>query len=225
VIESRAWEWDKVEEEYWLEPAKEVVGLLERWKKAGYSRILDLGCGLGRHSLLFARSCFSVTGFDLSATGLARLMELAAGERLEVITAVGDLRELPFRDAAFDCVLAYRSIYHSDFQGLSAAIEGVGRVLAPGGEFFANFIARESAYYASGEGATQDERVRMKAEEGGAVLPHCYLGEAELRSLLAGFEIRSMTLDGEGETPGASRYYTVLACALSDRDRGAGSAV
>jgi len=211
MIESKPWDWDRVKEEYWLEPAQEVLALLARWRQAGYSRLLDLGCGLGRHSLLFARAGFSVTGFDLSETGLARLMELAASERLEVLTALGDLRDLPFRDGAFDCVLAYRSIYHSDFAGLREALGEARRVLQPGGELFANFISKESAYYLGGEGATQDPRVRMKSEEGGAVLPHCYLDEAELGGLLSSFTLRSLVLDEAPETAGASRYYTVLA--------------
>jgi SAM-dependent methyltransferase len=211
MIETRPWNWKNVEEAHWLEPAREIRALLERWKRAGFSRLLDVGCGLGRHALLFARAGFSVTGFDLSDIALARLIELAAIERLDILTSHGDLRKLPFRDGAFDCILAYRSIYHNDYQGLVEAVGEARRVLSPGGELFADFIAKESDYYLEGKGATLDQRVRLKEEEGGAVLPHCYLDEAELRSLLASFEIRSLRLDEETEMPGPSRYYTVLA--------------
>jgi SAM-dependent methyltransferase len=211
MIESRPWNWENVEEAHWLQPATEIRALLERWKKADYSRLLDVGCGLGRHALLFARAGFSVTGFDLSKSALARLIELAAMERLEVLTCLGDLRKLPFDDGAFDCILAYRSIYHNDFQGLMEAVGEARRVLSPGGEMFANFISKESDYYLEGTGATLDPRVRLKEEEGGAVLPHCYLDETELRRLLAAFDIRSLSLDAEPETPGPSRYYRVLA--------------
>ena len=96
MIQTKPWNWDMVNEAYWLEPAPDVRSLLERWKDAGFSRVLDLGCGLGRHALLFARAGFSVTGFDLSEIGLAKLRERAGVERLHVLTAMGDLRELPF---------------------------------------------------------------------------------------------------------------------------------
>jgi SAM-dependent methyltransferase len=211
MILTKPWNWDKVDEAYWLEPAPDVRLLLERWKDAGFSRILDLGCGLGRHALLFARSGFSVTGYDLSEIGLAKLRERARAERLPVLTAMGDLRELPFRDGAFDCVLAYRSIYHCDYRGLVDSVGETRRVLAPDGELFANFLSKESSYYRSGAGATSDPRVRMKVEEGGAVLPHCYLDEEELASLLEDYDVARIDSDREPERPGASMYHTVLA--------------
>ena len=211
VIKAKPWNWDKVDEAYWLEPEGEVRALLERWKAAGFSRVLDLGCGLGRHALLFARSGFAVAGFDLSEIGLGKLKEQAAAEGLRVLAAHGDLRELPFLDGAFDCVLAYRSIYHCDYQGLVESLGHARRVLAPDGELFANFLSKDSPYFKTGEGATDDPRVRMKVEEGGAVLPHCYLDEDELRALLSGFVLRGIRLDAESERPGASRYFTVIA--------------
>jgi SAM-dependent methyltransferase len=211
MIQTKPWNWGKVNEAYWLEPAEEVRALLDRWKGAGLSRVLDLGCGLGRHALLFARAGFSVTGFDLSEIGLARMKALAADEGLRVLAAHGDLRSLPFPDGSFDCVLAYRSIYHCDHQGLIESLGEARRVLARGGELFANFLSKESPYYRRGDGACSDPRVRMKVEEGGAVLPHCYLDEAELRFLLSGFRIESFVLDPEPEAPSASRYFSVLA--------------
>jgi 2-polyprenyl-3-methyl-5-hydroxy-6-metoxy-1,4-benzoquinol methylase len=39
---------------------------VNRWKDKNYKSFLDLGCGLGRHSLLFAQSGFKVSSFDLS---------------------------------------------------------------------------------------------------------------------------------------------------------------
>lgn len=217
MVEAKPWNWDKVDEAYWLEPALDVRLLLDRWRREGRSRLLDLGCGLGRHSLLFARSGFSVTGYDLSPVGLERLRELSAAEGLRVATELGELRDLPFHEGAFDCVLAYRSIYHCDFAALVDSVGEALRVLAPGGELYANFLSKESAYYRSGEGSAPapvsaaDPRVRMKLEEGGALLPHCYLDEAQLRELLSGFEIVRLAPDAEPESPGASRYFTVIA--------------
>jgi SAM-dependent methyltransferase len=215
MIESKPWNWDEVDDAYWLRPAEDVRILLEDWKWKGEDRkrLLDLGCGIGRHALLFARAGFEVTGFDLSDAGLSRLRQLAAAEGLNVRTAHGDLLELPFPDKSFDFVLAYRSIYHCSFQGLADALGEARRVLCGGGGFFANFLSQESLYYRGGEGLTDDPWVRMKTEEGGAVLPHCYLDEKGLLSLLSAFAIHSLRLDPEPAERTGSRYYTVLATA------------
>lgn len=66
-------------------------------------KILDLGCGTGRHALRLADAGADVTAMDFSEGMLARAREKASG-RLEFI--VGDLHQrLPFDDASFDRVL------------------------------------------------------------------------------------------------------------------------
>jgi 2-polyprenyl-3-methyl-5-hydroxy-6-metoxy-1,4-benzoquinol methylase len=60
------------------------------------SRILDIGCGTGRHSIELALRGYSVTGIDLSEGMLARARQKAheAGVRVEFIRA--DARRLQF---------------------------------------------------------------------------------------------------------------------------------
>ncbi|HOD14550.1 MAG TPA: class I SAM-dependent methyltransferase [Spirochaetota bacterium] len=59
-------------------------------------RILDIGCGTGRHSIELARRGYNVTGVDLSESQLARAREKAAAERLAIPFLKHDARELPF---------------------------------------------------------------------------------------------------------------------------------
>ena len=67
-------------------------------------------------------------------------------------TELGELRDLPFHEGAFDCVLAYRSIYHCDFAALVDSVGEALRVLAPGGELYA-VSCPGVPYYRSGEGS------------------------------------------------------------------------
>jgi SAM-dependent methyltransferase len=59
-------------------------------------KILDLGCGTGRHSVELARRGYQVTGVDLSDSMLARAREKAASARVNVSFRKEDARELPF---------------------------------------------------------------------------------------------------------------------------------
>ncbi len=67
-------------------------------------RILDLGCGTGRHSIELARRGYSVTGADLSESMLARAREKAREAGVEVDFHQHDARNLPFA-SEFDLVM------------------------------------------------------------------------------------------------------------------------
>ncbi len=83
----------------------EVDRVLHILQPAGDERILDLGCGTGRHSLELTRRGFSVTGVELLAANVEVAQASAAAEGLDVEFVQADLRELDFEEA-FDVVLS-----------------------------------------------------------------------------------------------------------------------
>lgn len=67
-------------------------------------RILDIGCGTGRHAVELAKRGYTVTGVDLSTDQLNRAMEKAKKENVSVDFQAADARDLPF-DNEFDLVI------------------------------------------------------------------------------------------------------------------------
>ncbi|MBN1423577.1 class I SAM-dependent methyltransferase [Candidatus Fermentibacteria bacterium] len=67
-------------------------------------RILDIGCGTGRHAIELARRGYEVTGIDLSETQLARAREKAVDAGVSVQFRQGDARRLTCREE-FDLVI------------------------------------------------------------------------------------------------------------------------
>jgi len=59
-------------------------------------RILDVGCGTGRHSIELTKRGYSVTGIDLSPSQLKRANEKAEKEGLKINFLQHDARNLPF---------------------------------------------------------------------------------------------------------------------------------
>ncbi len=68
------------------------------------TRILDIGCGTGRHSIELARRGYSVIGVDLSDSQLRRAREKARAENLQVRFLKHDARKLHFSNE-FDLVI------------------------------------------------------------------------------------------------------------------------
>jgi SAM-dependent methyltransferase len=102
-------------------------------------RLLDIGCGFGRHAYEAARRGAQVVALDSGAEEVARVQgtfgAMADSGQLDQATragaAQGDARHLPFPDGAFDRVIASEVLEHIP-DDLTAMRE-LARVLRPGG--------------------------------------------------------------------------------------------
>ena len=102
-------------------------------------RVLDVGCGSGRHTAAARRLPGArVVGLDPSVRELAAAAErLALHDRLEpggdgrAFLLAGDALRLPFRAASFDLVLCCEVLEHVEDDRRAA--RELGRVLRPGG--------------------------------------------------------------------------------------------
>jgi SAM-dependent methyltransferase len=76
-------------------------------KEAGYDKslkILDIGCGTGRHCIEMAKRGYSMTGIDLSESMLERAREKAVAEKVDVNFQQMDATRLTFSNG-FDMVI------------------------------------------------------------------------------------------------------------------------
>lgn len=62
------------------------------------SRILDIGCGTGRHSIELTKRGYKITGIDLSDSLLKRAKEKASEQKLMIEFQKHDARNLPFSE-------------------------------------------------------------------------------------------------------------------------------
>jgi len=67
-------------------------------------KILDVGCGTGRHAIELSTRGYIVTGIDLSETQLARAKQKAESHNLKIDFQQQDARNLPF-DHDFDVAI------------------------------------------------------------------------------------------------------------------------
>ncbi|MBF0105592.1 MAG: class I SAM-dependent methyltransferase [Deltaproteobacteria bacterium] len=67
-------------------------------------KILDIGCGTGRHAIELTKRGYNVTGVDLSESQLARAREKAQEAGLTIVFQTQDARNLTF-DGEFDLAI------------------------------------------------------------------------------------------------------------------------
>lgn len=102
-------------------------------------RVLDLGCGFGRHAFEALRRGAQVTACDMAVPELRQVIDTAnamheareIGPDVSATVTNGDATALPFADGSFDRVIASEVLEHvtDDF----AAFAELSRVLRPGG--------------------------------------------------------------------------------------------
>lgn len=100
------------------------------------TRVLDVGCGVGRWSRLLAARGAHVTGIDLSATMIAQAARRAADEGLDhrCRFEVGDVTWL-HRAEQFDLILGVTVLQHVlEPTALRRALRALRAHLAPGGQ-------------------------------------------------------------------------------------------
>lgn len=108
----------------------EVEALEELFKENNSVRILDVGCGAGRHTFYFARREFEVYGFDEDENAIEKDRQNLRKEELKADLRIWDMTEpLPYQDEFFDAALAVRVIHHTNINEITKIVHELDRVL------------------------------------------------------------------------------------------------
>lgn len=127
---------DQAEADRWIAELDDVV----RW--AG-RRVLDVGCGAGRHLMPLHRRGAHPVGLDYSPTllGLAAAARTGAGGGWPLLR--GDMRALPFAGASFDVVGSFfTSFGYFGAEEDRLVVAEAARVLRPGGFHVLDYLNR-----------------------------------------------------------------------------------
>ncbi|MFO7792973.1 MAG: methyltransferase domain-containing protein [Candidatus Saliniplasma sp.] len=123
---------------------KEVNKLVELADLDEGLKVLDLCCGVGRHSLEFAERGFDVTGVDKTEHYLKEARKRAGEEGLEIEFIQDDMREYK-KDEKFDLVInLFTSFgYFEEEKENMKVLENVYDSLKTGGKFILDVMGKE----------------------------------------------------------------------------------
>jgi SAM-dependent methyltransferase len=177
-------------------PHPAVAALVPVLKARGTQHVLDLGCGVGRHALLFAEHGFAVEAIDGATAGLDFACREAAARGLRLNPRQADADALPFADESFDYVLSWNVIFHGTMGDVGRRIAEIWRVLKPDGLYQGTMLSKRDAQFDRGRPVAPDTFVRGSDPK---AHPHYYCDMARPCRTLR--RLRASVVDPGGAAP------------------------
>ena len=114
-----------------------LIQIFNQFSSIPINRVLDIGCGYGRHSREVTKQSFQVTGIDISE----KAIEIANAKQKNIPYFVADIRTFESNDL-FDSAYAYNSTmaYFLDDADLNSALLNINSLLRTGGLFVFDYF-------------------------------------------------------------------------------------
>jgi len=159
---------------------EELCGILRK-----RARVLDLGCGAGRHLLHLARKNIKACGSDLSPEGLRLSRDWMARENLSAHLLLSEMTALPFGKEVFDGALSVNVLNHATLSDGAGAVAEIRRILKRGAPFFFLIIGREDFRCGEGDEIEPFTFIHRQGIEAG--VPHHFYIPSEIEQMAARF--------------------------------------
>ena len=185
----------------------DILRLVSLFREHGVVRVLDLGCGTGRHVVYLAKLGFEVYGFDSSKTALELAYERLRKEGVKACLRVWDMfRRFPYLDDFFDAVISIQVIHHGTSSQVKKVIGEIERVLKEGGLVFVTvpkrILRKKGDYYYSIPRSVFYSRFR-KIEDRVFVpidglekgIPHFYFNKRLIKKYFSNFRLLDIHVD------------------------------
>jgi len=198
--QSQHWEsnFSNKPEMFGLIPSFSAKKALKLFQEKKINKIVEIGAGLGRDTIFFAKNSIHTTALDYSPSGIKVINQKTNKDNLSnyISTKLFDVREkLPFKDssveACYSHMLYCMALTSSDLEKLNNEIQ---RILKPGGINI--YTARHTN---DGDFENGIHRGEDLYENDGFIVH--YFSEKKVNSLLNGFKNISLEKFEEGTFP------------------------
>lgn len=198
--------WEKIFKKhgkYFDEPHVDMPEVVKFFGEHQVKKILDIGCGTGRHLVYLARHGFEVFGLDSSETAIEFSKNWLKEEGLS-----GNLRianqydKFPYDNGYFDAIVSTQALHHSVTAEVKQVIAEIERVLKPKGYIFIT-VARKytdeeinapSCKMPKSKEIEKNVFVPLEGQEKG--LPHFLFTEESVKELFGNFDLQKLHIVG-----------------------------
>jgi len=194
--------WDKVFAQkpafFGEEPSAFAQRCLDLFRNEGIQSVLELGCGQGRDTFLFARNGLEVTALDYSETAISAVKEKAkrAGLISRIHAQTYNVKEpLPFPDCSFDACFSHMLLcMELSTAEIGFILRETHRILKPRGLAVYSVRSNFDKHYRTGTHLSED-----MYEIGGFVVH--FFTEEKVKKLARGYDILEIERLEEGSLP------------------------
>ena len=202
VLNQQSQHWEKnfssKPEMFGLEPSEPAKKSLKLFQEKNINKIVELGSGLGRDTIFFAKNSIHVSALDYSVSGIKIINEKAVNQNLSknISTKIFDVRKkLPFKDnsieACFSHMLYCMALTSNELENLNNEIY---RILKPNGINIYTVRHTNDGDYKKGIHRGED------LYENDGFIVH-FFSKEKVNSLLNGFENLKIENFEEGKFP------------------------
>ena len=194
--------WDSLyTDDFWIRwynrtPLKITLDWINLLKETKAKNIFDMGCGLGRHTVILAESGFNVTACDTSSIARKITEKELKNRNLHAEVINIDIKDMPFSNNYFDAILSIGVLEHGTSTEIKRAIDEIFRILSLGGRTLASFCPRERWIF---KDKTEQDMIEDNTFKsfGPEQTVHHLVDEKELEELFNKFIIHSISMQKE----------------------------
>ncbi|MCA9383087.1 class I SAM-dependent methyltransferase [Candidatus Dojkabacteria bacterium] len=121
-----------------LEPHEMLSKVITHLREIEAHKVLDLGCGSGRHLIALAEEGFAVEGIDFSPSAVDLAQNWLQEKGFDYRVSIADLHEeiKSLEKDSFGGILAIDSIHYGSLEEFKSSLREINRLLITGGLLF-----------------------------------------------------------------------------------------
>lgn len=192
-------DWDDIfakKGKTFTKPHPDMERLASLFSENGVRRILDLGCGTGRHLIFFLKKGFDVYGLDGSPNGLEITKNWLAEENLSSELICQKIEHtFPYNNRFFDAVISIQVLHHNLIKDILFTVSEIERILKLEGFIFITFPFLQGFYVKKEKMRRVEPRtyIPLKGPEKG--LPHHFFTISEIKRVFSSFDLSEIYID------------------------------
>ncbi|MFX0072126.1 MAG: class I SAM-dependent methyltransferase [Candidatus Hermodarchaeota archaeon] len=193
-------DWDEIFSErgkIFHDPHPDMEKITQLFKEKGVKRVLDLGCGTGRHLIFLLKKGFEVYGMDASPNALEMAKKWLIEENLKAELHMNRMEDkFPYKDKFFDAIISIQVIHHNLIKDIIFTVKEIERILKKDSVIFFTFPVLGTGSKLENWELKEIEKgtyIPQKGQEKG--LPHHFFTVDEIYQVFSSFNLLEIYMD------------------------------